>query len=231
MASTSPAFERADRRTLSDRSDIDGRSRRWIWPWRAPTPRRPVLIVLGKRGVGKSSTLNHLFGLELASDAAQECTVRPSLHADVGPVVGRRGPTMDVVDLPGIAAGMESRRRFRRHYRRWIARADVVLWLTQADVRAYKQDQVFFRAYSPLFRRGSRLVIGVTKFDLLLSLSDATRQGAVEELVDRKIADLRSVLDPYLPPVADVSYVAFSTAANWNIGGLLSALQRDEGEI
>src|SRR6185437_2062072 len=43
--------------------------------WRSGRDR--TIVILGKRGVGKSTTLNYLFGFALATDPAAECTTAP----------------------------------------------------------------------------------------------------------------------------------------------------------
>ena len=172
-----------------------------------------TVVFLGKRGVGKSSTLNFLFGFDRPTDAAAECTVAPfSKWVTAG--AERR---FRVVDMPGIAAGAGSDRDYGRDYRRWLGRADTVVWLTQANVRSYKMDQIFFRDYSRFVRPGTRLVFGISKADVQF-------EGAGADLMRRKEIDLLTEILPYTwaGPEA-VTVVAYSIAAKWNTDGLESA--------
>ncbi|MEU6769367.1 GTPase [Streptomyces sp. NPDC046853] len=180
----------------------------------------PTVVFLGKRGVGKSSTLNALFGLTLRSDAAKECTTRPeAVQVRVAP---RR--RLRVVDMPGIAANLQTAERYRRSYEYWMARADVVVWLTQADVRSYTQDQKFFRSYGPFLASDVQVVVAVSKFDT--QDPGVGLAGAVldEALHAEKLRDVREQLAPYVPPGKSIRLVPYSVVRRWNLGRLVAAL-------
>ncbi|MGW6024167.1 GTPase [Streptomyces sp. NPDC055099] len=184
----------------------------------------PTVVFLGKRGVGKSSTMNSLFGLALKSDAARECTTSPK-PVRVRAAHGRR---RRVVDMPGIAANLETAARYRSHYEYWMARADVVVWLTQADVRSYTQDQKFFRSFGPLLAPGARVVLAVSKFDTQDPAVGLPGAVLDEALHAEKLRDVREQLTPYVPPGRAVRLVPYSAVRRWNLGRLLAAMTEAE---
>lgn len=176
-----------------------------------------TVVIAGKRGVGKSSTLNALFGYDLPTDAAVECTMEPSVHKVDGNQIG--GVSTTVVDMPGIAANMTSEARFDQFYRRWLRRADLLVWITQADVRAYKKDQQFFRRYVARLKRRADLVIAVSKFDTLLPEGADIHGSEAMTVVVQKVADLAEQLDPYHGR-SEVVYHPYSVYKNWNVDAL-----------
>jgi predicted GTPase len=202
--------------------------------------RMSTAVFIGKRGAGKSTTLNSLFGLSLTTDPAVECTIRPNAFRLSGPggpgglggpggsgglgeLDGLGGRPLRVVDMPGIAANLDSAGQYRRYYRKWMRRANVVVWVTQADVRSYKQDQIFFTRYSRMVSGGTRLVVGISKIDTLPGRHDpddaATLDGS--EVILRKVADVRAQVAAYSwVGRQGAAIVPYSIYWNWNVGTL-----------
>lgn len=101
----------------------------------------PVIGIMGKTGVGKSSLCNALFADKVSpvSDVTA-CTRDPlCFRLQVGE------HAMTIVDLPGVG---ESERRdveYAELYRQQLPRLDLVLWLIKADDRALAVDEHFYR--------------------------------------------------------------------------------------
>lgn len=101
----------------------------------------PVIGIMGKTGVGKSSLCNALFADKVSpvSDVTA-CTRDPlCFRLQVGE------HAMTIVDLPGVG---ESERRdveYAELYSQQLPRLDLVLWLIKADDRALAVDELFYR--------------------------------------------------------------------------------------
>ncbi|MDB9495998.1 50S ribosome-binding GTPase [Spirulina major CS-329] len=135
-----------------------------------PIPRRNTLTVVffGKTGVGKSSTLNALFELNWPVDNAVACTrkpqftdFKPSDHLDVS------YQNIRVVDLPGISESLIDDQKYMGYYKKWIPQADSLVWVTQADTRAYKQDEIFLKKLNPLFKKSLFFIVALNKIDCM----------------------------------------------------------------
>lgn len=101
----------------------------------------PVIGIMGKTGVGKSSLCNALFADKVSpvSDVTA-CTRDPlCFRLQVGE------HAMTIVDLPGVG---ESERRdveYAELYSQQLPRLDLVLWLIKADDRALAVEEHFYR--------------------------------------------------------------------------------------
>ncbi len=180
-----------------------------------------TVVFLGKRGVGKSSTLNHLFDFARPTDASKECTVEPYARW----LSSEAGHFYRIVDMPGIAADLGSDQKYRQYYRRWLGRANTVVWITQADVRAYKQDQIFFRDYSRFVSPATRLVLALSKADTQVETLGTTEDAMDIELLNRKARDVSAEILPYTwASTETVTVVPYSVAKRWNTERLKSAV-------
>ncbi|EEP7761409.1 ATP/GTP-binding protein [Salmonella enterica] len=102
---------------------------------------------MGKTGAGKSSLCNTLFSPPPASvDPVRGCTRRVHRYQV------HRGPrTLHIADFPGIAETPELDRQYRRLYRAWSPKLDLIVWALKADDRAWKDD---LRCYRELLNAG-----------------------------------------------------------------------------
>ena len=137
---------------------------------RTENPDVLTILFFGKTGVGKSSTLNELFGLNWATDDAVACTKEPQCtYLDFSHYESHNLPynKVRVVDMPGIGESLSDDEAYLPFYEEWIPQVDSLVWVTQADTRAYKRDQVFLLKLSPLFTSSLYLTVALNKVDYL----------------------------------------------------------------
>ncbi|HCC6093541.1 GTPase family protein [Citrobacter freundii] len=160
----------------------------------------PVIGIMGKTGVGKSSLCNALFAGEVSpvSDIAA-CTREP-LRFRLQ--VGKR--YMTLVDLPGVGETERRDTEYATLYRKQLPQLDLVLWLIKADDRALAVDEHFYRkVFGEAYRH---------KVLFVISQSDKVEPGSGGEQlsteqkqnISRKICLLHELFQP-VHPVCTVS--------------------------
>lgn len=108
----------------------------------------PVIGIMGKTGVGKSSLCNALFRSEIcAVNAVEACTRQPQR---VRLRFGQHYLTL--VDLPGVGESVTRDGEYRELYRRMLPEMDLVLWVLKADDRAFAVEEQFYQDVFAQFR-------------------------------------------------------------------------------
>ncbi|KNC90581.1 GTPase family protein [Trabulsiella odontotermitis] len=101
----------------------------------------PVIGIMGKTGVGKSSLCNALFRSEVcAVNAVEACTRQPQrIRLRFG------SHFLTLVDLPGVGESVSRDDEYRELYRELMPQLDMVLWVLKADDRAYAVEEYFYQ--------------------------------------------------------------------------------------
>jgi predicted GTPase len=133
-----------------------------------PPPAAFTTVFFGKTGVGKTTTINALFGTRWATDHAKACTTEPAVEVlDRARFPGLTAESHRVVDLPGIGESLEADESYFPFYLTWASAADRLIWITQADTRAYKRDELFLERLRGCFRPHLEFILCLNKIDSL----------------------------------------------------------------
>lgn len=190
----------------------------------------PTLVLSGKTGCGKTSTINSLWNLELATGRVVSCTKFPAVMRITDEFDGRK-ITFNLVDLPGIAESMEANSVYRKFYYKYISKATVLLCLSQADRRAYKQDQLFYLELirNKVLNMSQNLILGINQADLLFK--DKENPDGIDlhtidennELIKEKSLDYFQCIATIFSEFENVtvdSVAIYSVLQNWNMDSL-----------
>ncbi|MEK7991114.1 MAG: GTPase [Thiotrichaceae bacterium] len=191
-----------------------------------------TVLFFGKTGAGKSSTLNSMFNFNLDVGAAVAVTKVPkpicltSLDYDL-----LHHKQIQVVDIPGIGESIEADEYYLPFYKEWIPKTDSLVWVTQADTRAYKRDQIFLLKLLPLFHPSLNFTIALNKIDYFGVNEDekgfdtSSKQPSQDQLnrLPEKIADVYQVFDSIIEGKVDFKpeqVIPYTSFYGWGLDAL-----------
>lgn len=191
----------------------------------------PTLVLAGKTGCGKTSTINALWDKNLAVDRAVSCTKFPAVM-HIEDTYNGETIRFNLVDLPGIAESLDANTLYKSFYYKYIKDAKVLICLSQADRRAYKQDELFYidLINNKILRKEQNVILGINQADLLFKSSDnldgIDLHTITEEdtLVQEKVGDYYNGIFKHIfkdfPKVDIDSVHIYSVMQLWNVESL-----------
>lgn len=115
-------------------------------------------VIVGRPNVGKSTLFNRLCESRRAITSPVAGTTRDWNEG----LCHWNGRVYRVVDTGGYAPGLDVMASVRAHVKRWIERADAVIWVVDAQEGLTAGDQEFARLLRPI---ASRVILAVNKAD------------------------------------------------------------------
>lgn len=189
--------------------------------------------MIGKAGVGKTTTINNLFSAQFRVSHA----LRGTSEAQVKEFALRGGGVLNIVDMPGLGEGIAEDKVFEEIYREELPKADVVLYVLEADERLLGEDQrIFNEVIIPALRDGKarRLVIGLNKVDLLgpgswdraLNYPDEKQETAIQG----RCTDIARKLAVQIPGLRAESVSYYSAELRYRLDDLQMTLIEAAGK-
>lgn len=189
--------------------------------------RPPTLGVIGVSGVGKSSTLNAMFGTGLPTSDTVACTKEfLAVGLELTSVRGRSeglAVPLQVVDAPGLGEDLNRDSEYLRQYVQHLPMCDAVLWITAARSRAVSLDQMYLEALSDFH---DRMLFGVNQVDLVepLDWSDETNLPSLaqEDAIGEILADRKDRFEAVVG--RQVPIEAYSAKRGFRLQSIFTAL-------
>ena len=185
----------------------------------------PTVVLSGKTGCGKTSTINVLWNKNFATDRSVSCTKFPAVMR-IDDVYNGRRVSFNLVDLPGIAESIEANSLYRHFYYKYINKASLLLCLTQADRRAYKQDQLFYSDLisNNILRKNQKVILGINQADLLFKSVD-NLDGVDLHSINDDDEILKSKVDDFYDNVFADIFISFENVTK-NSVAIYSVFQK-----
>lgn len=197
----------------------------------------PTIVLAGKTGCGKTSTINALWNKTLAVDRAVSCTKFPAVMHIEDYCEGEE-IKFNLVDLPGIAESLDANTIYKNFYYRYINDAKLLICLSQADRRAYKQDELFYSDLinNRILRNDQNIILGINQADLLFKSSE--NLGGIDlhtitendSIIQEKVCDYYNGIFKHIfkdfPNVKMESVHIYSVAQQWNIESLKTKIYK-----
>ena len=200
-------------------------------------PSLPTLVLAGKTGCGKTSTINALWNKKLAVDKAVSCTKFPAVM-HIEDTYDGKTIKFNLVDLPGIAESLDANTIYKSFYYKYINHAKLLICLSQADRRAYKQDELFYLDLigNKILRNNQNIILGINQADLLFKSTenlDGIDLHTINEddaIIQEKIYDyyngiFRHIFKDFLNVKMESVHI-YSIAQQWNLEQLRSKIYK-----
>lgn len=200
--------------------------------------RAPVVAIIGKAGVGKTTTINNLFDVD--DFVAEVLSFEQKGH--IGDV--RRGTTnairkrfdlkigigLDIIDLPGLGDDIRRDKEFEEIYRQILPQCDIVLYVLKADNRTLGEDERILQNIVLPSCDKKKIIIAVNQVDILgeneglhwdtrINLPDERQ----EELIRIKQKDIAAMFSEDLDVEAD-KIVCYSAIKRYHLLELLHSI-------
>ena len=123
---------------------------------------QPVIGVMGKTGVGKSSLCNALFGDNVCKVSDVEACTREQQSV----TLNTGGHGIRLVDVPGVGESRERDDEYRELYRTLIPETDALFWVLKGDDRAFSTDENFYKyIVKPYIDKGKPFFVVLNQVD------------------------------------------------------------------
>lgn len=200
--------------------------------------RAPVVAIIGKAGVGKTTTINNLFDVD--DYVAEALSFDEKGHiSDV-----RRGTTtairkrfdlkigigLDIIDLPGLGDDIRKDKEFESIYRQILPKCDIILYVLKADNRTLGEDERILQNIVLPSCDKKKIILAVNQVDILgenEGLHWDTRinlpEPRQEELIQLKQKDISSMFHEDLGVDAN-KIVCYSAIKRYHLLELLHSI-------
>lgn len=195
----------------------------------------PKVALIGKSGVGKTTTINNLFGVDwhtsevvTGTKVAQEEVLQLS-----------DGSKITIIDMPGLGDSIKNDEIFMEIYKEKLPYVDVVLYIIQADDGAIKEDERIIKDIISNCGKNikKKFAIGINKVDLLgngknmewredLNLPSEEQ----EELIEKKGKEIILSLSKYTG-IKKEAIAYYSAQRRYNLFDLLNVVIMQSGKM
>lgn len=186
---------------------------------------RPTHIaVIGKTGVGKTSTINALFGTDWKISHVRAATKEEQVFI----YENDRG-RLKISDLPGFGEDIDTEDLHRSIYERVLSECDVALLVLKADTRDMLEVQrtlrdVVGRSLSDVSRR---IVVGLNQIDLVHpgdwlegpNIPSAEQAKNIKKIINQRIKSIKKVC-----AIRPSNVIAYSASRRYHLAHLFAAM-------
>lgn len=123
----------------------------------------PKVAVIGKAGVGKTTTINNLFNVKWRTSH----TIVGTTEAETEIFELEGGGALSVTDMPGLGEDIDADAEYEQIYSEILPNTDIVLWVMQANAKDMADDQRILRdtVLPAIGDLKGRLIIGLNQVD------------------------------------------------------------------
>lgn len=189
----------------------------------------PVIAIIGPTGVGKSSTINALFGTQLSVSHTKAETSDAEKIIVEEFVEGKKGSIV-IYDMPGIGEDIKKDEEYKKTYAKVLANSDVAIWVMSAHDRRITKDKEIMRDVISVANSKvlSKLVIALNKVDLVWPQDWIEKinlpSEEQEENTKERIKDIHEKLKDVCPHLTKDRIVPYSAKQKYHLRNLFGAM-------
>ncbi|WP_217521248.1 GTPase family protein [Vibrio metschnikovii] len=180
------------------------------------------VIVIGKSGYGKSTTLNTIVGQNVFETNDIEGCTRVMQSAEYRFAINNEYCNFSMADLPGIGENPKLDKQYINLYRSAINKSHVVIYILRADQRDYSIDHW---AFSELFKtcaEKSKVIVAINAVDKIEPLNrnlPFTLSNSQFCNLEKKINEICLLFD-----ISKQQVVGLSAIEDYNVDQLVSLI-------
>lgn len=178
----------------------------------------PIIGIMGKTGVGKSSLCNALFQGKVSPVSDVSACTRDALRFRFQS--GNRYLTL--IDLPGVGESQHRDREYESLYRHVLSDIDLIMWVIKADDRVLAVDEHFYRyVLGDAFQSKVLFVVNqADKIEPCHEWNSTSNQPSPLQIanLDLKVQDITRLFKP----INRVCKISVKT--NWNLTEMVEAV-------
>ncbi|HAT2830512.1 TPA: GTPase family protein [Klebsiella oxytoca] len=179
----------------------------------------PVIGIMGKTGVGKSSLCNALFHSEVTPVNDVNACTRDVLRLRLS----SGDHSLILVDLPGVGESEQRDSEYESLYRKHLPELDLILWVIKTDDRAFSVDEHFYRRVMSDYHQ--RVLFVVNQADKIEPCHEWYVTGNAPSPnqsvnIEAKLESIRQLFSPHHP------VCAVSARTEWNLPSMVETMMR-----
>lgn len=182
----------------------------------------PRIALIGTSGVGKTTTINALFGTNLPISHFKACTQ----ESEEITIPTKNG---DIIfhDMPGLGEDIDTDEKHKKTYAEILPKCDVVMWVLVANGagRAMTFDQIMLR--DVVRPHVNKLVIGINQVDLMEGKwIDAANIPSEKQMsnIEQRLIDVQEKLCKVVPELEKDKILYYSAEKRFRLYQLFEAL-------
>lgn len=223
-----PIFARLEE-FLQRRDHADGDKRRQVYELlkesvNAELEKPTHIAVIGKCGVGKTSTINALFGTDWKISHVRAATKREHVYL----YESERG-RLKISDLPGLGEDIETEDAYRALYMRVLSECEVALFVLKADTRDMLDVQRILRdvVTGAMPDVAKRIVIGLNQVDLVqpgawiegANIPSPEQEASIDSIIRERVKSIQKVCQ-----IKRNQVIAYSAVRRYRLAHLFHAM-------
>lgn len=184
---------------------------------RSLTQYEPIIGIMGKTGVGKSSLCNALFQGEVTPVSDVKACTRDVLRFRLC----NGNHSLMVVDLPGVGESEQRDEEYTALYSHILPELDLVLWVIKTDDRALSVDEHFYRKV--MLAHQHRVLFVVNQADKAepchqWNTTSNTPSHSQQSTIEAKRSAVQQLFLPHHP------VCAVSARTGWGLDAMVEAM-------